>query len=232
MTPTSAGRRSSASAGTALPTSSCRTAEISLSMYMAARTMAIAPTTAQPQPMSKMPLRTRNSAAKALEPGTASAMAGRDQDRCEDRSPTAMPPRRRSSPVLVRRSIAPASRKRAAEMSPWLTICRRRAGVAGGVHGEDPDHDQVHLCQAGVGDHTAHVRGAEGDKRPVDETDRGEDENRRPPVVRRAGVEGDRYGQKAVGGGLGDDPGEHGGHLGRRLAVRRAASRGRARAAP
>ena len=85
-----------------------RTAEISRSMYMAASTMATAPTTAQPQPMSKMPLRTRNSAANALEPGTASAMTpvvirivastGR---------PRAMPPSRRSSPVLVRRSIAP-----------------------------------------------------------------------------------------------------------------------------
>ena len=101
----------------ALPGSWWRTAEISRSMYMAASTIAIAPTTAQPQPMSKMPS-DEELGREALEPGTASAITpvvirivastGR---------PQAMPPRSRSSPVLVRRSIAPASRKSAAEIA-------------------------------------------------------------------------------------------------------------------
>ena len=35
----------------------------------------------------------------------------------------AIPPRRESSPVEVRRSTIPASRKSVSEISPWLTIC-------------------------------------------------------------------------------------------------------------
>ena len=37
--------------------------------------------------------------------------------------PRAMPPSRENSPVDVRRSTMPASRKSEAEMSAWLTIC-------------------------------------------------------------------------------------------------------------
>src|SRR5581483_7047797 len=54
-------RRSSAASGTAGPTSSCRTPEIARSMYIAASTIAIAPTTAQPQPCRNAPARIRNS---------------------------------------------------------------------------------------------------------------------------------------------------------------------------
>ena len=45
-TPSSAGRRSRAASGTAEPTRSCSTAEISRRMYIAASTIATAPTTA------------------------------------------------------------------------------------------------------------------------------------------------------------------------------------------
>src|SRR6185312_4477948 len=72
--PSSAGRRSSAASVTAGPGERCSTAEISRSMYIAASTIAIAPTTAQPQPVEKTPARIRNSPANADEPGTASAM--------------------------------------------------------------------------------------------------------------------------------------------------------------
>ena len=93
-------------------------------MYIAASTMATAPTTAQPQPCWNTPARMRNSPANDVESGTASeitpvvrisvASAGR---------PRAMPPSRRNSPVEVRRSTMPASRNSAAEKSAWLTIC-------------------------------------------------------------------------------------------------------------
>src|SRR6266849_7236560 len=93
-------------------------------MYIAASTIAAAPTTAQPQPRWKTPARIRNSPANADDSGTASAMipvvistvasTGR---------PRAIPPRRPSSPVVVRRSTIPASRNSVVEISPWLTIC-------------------------------------------------------------------------------------------------------------
>ena len=50
MIASSPGRRSIASSGTAEPRSRCSTAEISRSEYIAASTIAIAPTTAQPHP--------------------------------------------------------------------------------------------------------------------------------------------------------------------------------------
>jgi hypothetical protein len=94
-------------------------------MYMAASTIPSAPTTAQPQPVPKIPARIRNSPANAVEPGTASAMmpvamstvarAGR---------PRAIPPSRSKLPVEVRLSIVPATRNRVAERIPWLTDCK------------------------------------------------------------------------------------------------------------
>ena len=84
----------------------------------------MAPTTAQPQPLTKTPLRIRNSPANAVDPGTASAItpvtistvasAGR---------PRAMPPTRSSEPVPVRSSTMPAIMNSVAESRPWLTIC-------------------------------------------------------------------------------------------------------------
>ena len=220
MTPISAGRRSSASAGTAGPTFSCRTAEISRSMYIAASTMATAPTTAQPQPTSKTPLRTRNSAAKAVEPGTASAI-----------TPVAIrivasigpPPRHPAQPGELAGRRAALDRSREEEErrrdQPVVDHLEQRARVAGGVRREDPDQDQVHLREARVRDHAAHIGRAEGEERGVDEPDRGEDEQRRAPVLGGAGVERDGDGQEAVRAGLRDHAGEDGGHLRRRLAV-------------
>src|SRR5581483_11786455 len=123
-TASSAPRRSSAASVTAGPGSSCSTAEIRRSMYIAARTIATAPTTAQPHPCWKTPARIRNSPAKLDERGTASATipvvirtvasAGR---------PRAIPPSSASSPVAARRSTMPASRKSVVEIRPWFTIC-------------------------------------------------------------------------------------------------------------
>src|SRR6185437_9635634 len=62
-------RRSRAESLTAEPTSSCSTAEMMRSMYMAASTIATAPTTAQPQPCWKTPARMRNSPANDVESG-------------------------------------------------------------------------------------------------------------------------------------------------------------------
>ena len=103
--PSSAGRRSSAASDTAGPGERWSTAEISRSMYIAASTIATAPTTDHPQPRRKTPARIRNSPANEVESGTASAMmpvvmitvasAGR---------PRAMPPSSANSPVEVRRS--------------------------------------------------------------------------------------------------------------------------------
>ena len=72
--------------------------------------------------LANTPARIRNSPAKLADSGTASAMmpvvmtsvasAGR---------PRAMPPSCAKTPVPVRRSTEPASRKSAAETSPWLT---------------------------------------------------------------------------------------------------------------
>ena len=93
-------------------------------MSSAASTIATAPLTAQAQPCWNTPARIRNSPAKLDDSGTASAMipvvintvasAGR---------PRAIPPSKTSSPVAVRRSTIPASRKSVIEISPWLTIC-------------------------------------------------------------------------------------------------------------
>src|SRR5512132_3926312 len=124
-TASSAGRRSSASSDTAAPTFSCSTAEIRRSMYIAASTIPLAPTTAQPQPALKIPARIRNSPANAVEPGTASAMTPKAISTVARAGrPRAIPPSRAKSPVAARRSIAPATRKSAAERSPWFTICR------------------------------------------------------------------------------------------------------------
>ena len=94
-------------------------------MYIAASTMPVAPSAAHHQARWNAPARIRNSPANAAEPGTASeitptvsssaASAGR---------PRAMPPSSRNSPVVVRRSTAPAIRKSEAETSPCATICR------------------------------------------------------------------------------------------------------------
>src|SRR5205823_1239217 len=115
--PSSAGRRSSALSETDGPGLWWSTAEISRSVYIAASTIATAPTTDQPQPTGKTPVRIMNSPANAVEPGTASAItpvaisivasAGR---------PFAIPPSRRSSPVAARRSTEPASMKSVAEI--------------------------------------------------------------------------------------------------------------------
>src|SRR3954447_6950970 len=125
VTPSSAGRRSSAASVTEAPISRCSTAEINRSMYIAASTIATAPTTDQPQPRRNTPARMRNSPANAPENGTARPMmpvaistvarAGR---------PPALPPMRARSPVVARRSTMPASRKSVADTRPWFTICR------------------------------------------------------------------------------------------------------------
>ncbi len=92
---------------------------------MAASTIATAPTTAQPQPRVKIPLRIRNSPANALDPGTARAMTPAVMsDGGENGAARAIPPRSPRSPVAARRSTAPARRNREAEMRPWVTICR------------------------------------------------------------------------------------------------------------
>src|SRR5262249_19469893 len=67
VTPSSAGRRSSAESETAGPTSRCSTAEIRRRTYIAASTIATAPVTAQPHPRWKTPARMRNSPANADE---------------------------------------------------------------------------------------------------------------------------------------------------------------------
>src|SRR6266516_1931518 len=124
IAPSSAGLRSSASGVTAGPGSRCRTAEISRSMYMAASTIATAPTTEYPQPRVKTPARISNSPANADEPGTASPMIPvviRTVARIG--RPRAKPPSRENSPVVARRSIPPASRNSEAVIRPWLTIC-------------------------------------------------------------------------------------------------------------
>ena len=93
-------------------------------MYIAASTIPVAPATAQPQPVPKTPSRIRNSPANADEPGTASAMIPVTMSIVASTGrPRAMPPSRSKLPVEVRRSIVPASRKSAAEISPWLTDC-------------------------------------------------------------------------------------------------------------
>jgi hypothetical protein len=108
-------------------------------MYIAARTIAAAPTTAQPQPSPKTPARIRNSPANAVDPGTASAItpvvissvasAGR---------PRAIPPSRAKSPVAARRSITPASRKSAPEISPWFTIWSTAPSVPSSFSAKSP----------------------------------------------------------------------------------------------
>jgi hypothetical protein len=95
-------------------------------MYIAASTIAIAPTTAQPHPLSKTPVRMRNSPAKAVEPGTASAMMPVIMSTvARTGRPRAMPPNRSKLPVPVRASTRPASRKRVRDSSPWFTIWSR-----------------------------------------------------------------------------------------------------------
>src|SRR4029453_5149537 len=124
ITVSSAGRRSSAASETDGPGLRCSTAEISRSMYIAASPIAAAPTLAYPEPVRKTPARIANSPANAAEPGTASAITPVVISTVASAGlPRAIPPRPPSSPVVVRRSIAPARRKSVAEMRPWLTIC-------------------------------------------------------------------------------------------------------------
>ena len=189
-------------------------------MYIAASTIATAPTTAQPQPCWKTPARIRNSPAKFEESGTASAItptvirtvasAGR---------PRAIPPSRASSPVAVRRSTIPASRNIDIERRPWLTICSTAPSKPRLVGGEEAEADQAHLGERGVGDDAADVGRPEREQRAVDEPDRGEDEDRDAEVVGRPRELDDRDAQEPVGGDLRDHAGEQPGDLGRRLAV-------------
>src|SRR5262249_8056575 len=72
--PSSAGRRSRTESAIVGGGSRWSTAEISRSMYMAAKTIATAPSTVQAHPWTKTPSRIRNSPANAPEPGTASPM--------------------------------------------------------------------------------------------------------------------------------------------------------------
>ena len=93
-------------------------------MYIAARTIAAAPIAAHHQARWKTPARTRNSPAKDAEPGTASAITPTvTRSVASAGRPRAMLPNSRNSPVVVRRSTAPATRKSEIEMSPWATIC-------------------------------------------------------------------------------------------------------------
>src|SRR5689334_9088164 len=124
VTPSSAGRRSSAESDTAGPTSRCSTAETRRSTYMAASTIARAPATDHPQPRWKTPARIRNSPANADDNGTASAITPAvSRTVASAGRPRAIPPSRPSSPVSARRSTIPASRNSVAEIKPWLTIC-------------------------------------------------------------------------------------------------------------
>ena len=122
--PSSAGRRSSAASVTAEPRSRCSTAEISRSMYIAASTIAIAPMTPYSQPVLE-------------DAGEDEELAG---ERAGARHRQGDDPRGHQhgrehgsafghaaqEGEVVRRRAAltlAASRNRAAEMSPWLTIC-------------------------------------------------------------------------------------------------------------
>ena len=189
-------------------------------MYIAARTIAAAPTTAQPQPSRYTPARTRNSPAKATDPGTASAMipvvistvasAGR---------PRAIPPRPLKALVPVRTSTIPASRKSDAETRPCATDCRIAPLTPTLVQREEAERDQPHLRHRRVRGHRADVGSPEREQRPVDEPDSREGEDVRLEVVDGLGELRDHDSQEPVDGSLRDDAGENCGHLGRRLAV-------------
>jgi len=160
------------------------TAEIRRSVYIAARTIAIAPTTDHAQRSRRRRSGIKNSPANAVEPGTASMMtpsvistvarAGR---------PRAMPPSRSNLPVPVRSSTRPASMNIAVEISPWLTICSTAPLKPARFRREQAESDQSELGEARVGDDAADVGGPEGEQRTVDETDRGQHEDRHAEVV-------------------------------------------------
>ena len=186
-TPSSAGRRSSAASETAGPTSRCRTAEISRSMYMAASTIATAPTTAQPQPCWKTPARMRNSPAKAVENGTASAIIPVVISTVASNGP---PARHAAEPSELTRQRPPLDhpgeqeeRRRDQAVVDHLEHGAVEAEV---VDGEDAHRDQAHLRERRVRDHAADVGRAEREQRPVHEPDRREREDRRTQVAERA----------------------------------------------
>src|SRR6185503_14849127 len=107
----SSGRTSGASSRTSRPRAVWSTAEITRSMYIAARTMPAAPATAQPQATPYTPARIRNSPANAQEPGTASAMIPVVISRvARTGRPRAIPPRPAKALVPVRISTMPARR--------------------------------------------------------------------------------------------------------------------------
>src|SRR5579871_1212042 len=121
----SAGRTSMTASETVDPRASWRTAEMSRSMYIAASTIAPAPIAAHHQPRWKTPARMRNSPAKFADPGTASEITPSVMSSVESTGrPFAIPPSSANSPVVVRRSTTPATRKSEVDTSPCATICR------------------------------------------------------------------------------------------------------------
>ena len=219
-TASSTSRRSRASLLTALPSRSWSTAEISRSMYIAASTIAIAPTTAQPHPVSKTPVRIRNSPAKAVDPGTASAMMPVDHQYRGQRRPTTG---HASQPVEAACARSPfdeaGEHEQRRRQQAVVHHLQEGAVPAGDVRREEAEGDQPELREARVRDHAADVRRTEGEQRAVDETDRGQRQDRHPQVGCRAGEQDDGDVEEAVRGGLRDDAGKHARHLRRRLAI-------------
>jgi hypothetical protein len=95
-----------------------------------------------------------------------------------------------------------------------------RPGGARLVPREEAEGDEAHLRERRVGEDAAQVGRAERDERAVDEADRGEHEDGRPPVLDGLRELLDRDPQEPVHGRLRDDPREHRRDLGRGLAVR------------
>ena len=216
-------RRSSAASVTAGPGSWCSTPEISRSMYIAASTIATAPTTAQPQPCWKTPARIRNSPAnERRERHRERDHAGRHHERRE-RGP---PARHAAEPRELAGRRAPLDHPGEQEQrrrdQPVVDHLQHGAVEAEVVEGEEAEHDQPHLRERRVGDDAAEVGRAEREQRPVDEPDRRQREQHVAPVVRGRRELRDRDAQEAVEARLGDDAREH-------APPPRAATRGRRR---
>ena len=189
-------------------------------MYIAASTIATEASAPISHQSRNAPSRTRNSDAKSAEPGTASAAI-----------PVVMTIVARPARPRARRahsaeqSVSRANLDDAREQEeqhreqPVVDHLERRAGGADVVHHEDPEPDQAHLSDRGVGDHAARVGLPERHQRAPQQAHDRDRHEPAPQVVGGPGEERQCEAQHAVGARLGNDAGEQARDLRRGFAV-------------
>ena len=166
---------------------SCRIAEIQRSMYIAASTIASEASAPISHQSRNAPSSTRNSEAKSAEPGTASVAMPAVMTIVASAGAAAGEPADAAEQPVARAHLDDAGDQEEQHREQAVVDhLERRAGRADVVHDEDPEADQAHLRDRGVGDHAARVGLPEGHQRAPQQADDRDRHEPAPQVVRRA----------------------------------------------